>query len=354
MPQAVIIVFNPRTASPELWAAYHSFRRAAHAELPPSVAGLSDAECEREMREAAPLNESVRWVVLVEGAVIGSASVSYGKPGAPDAQAHAPHLRASGTVRPDACRQGVGTALLCEVLHLMHRLDKTVLTVGSRTEAGHAFLTSAGAVPRLTAITSRVALKELDLVALREWEDAQTISSLQWECYARQVPRERLLELLPEFTAVFAGETADGLQAAPVRFEIESYDRLNSMVERTGSAHHLVLLKEPGGRSAGMTEAVWDARRPDTVYQALTVVARSWRGRGLGKALKAALLRQLHECHPAAEFVTAGVSEMNAAMRSINERSGFRLHSRFIQYQVTRHALDLWSSGHTRRDLFIM
>ncbi len=103
-----------------------------------------------------------------------------------------------------------------------------------------------------------------------------------------------------------------------------------------------------------MTEAVWDARTQNVVYQALTAVAPPWRGRGLAKALKAAMLRQVHESHAQAEFVRTGNAEMNAAMRSINERGGFKPHSALHQYQVTRDALDLWSSGHIAEELFIM
>jgi hypothetical protein len=77
-------------------------------------------------------------------------------------------------------------------------------------------------------------------------------------------------------------------------------------------------------------------------------------GARLAKALKAAMPRQVHESHAQAEFMRVGNSGNNAAMRSINERAGFKPHSRFVEYQVTRDALDLWSSGHTRRELIIM
>ncbi len=355
MPQAAISVFDPQTANPELWAAYHAYRRATHAELWPGEQQLSDAECEREMmREANPPEDCVRWAAQAGQEVIGFAQACFRKPGVVDADAHAPHLSAGGMVRAEARRQGVGTALLREVLALMHQLGKTILTISARTEAGHAFLSGTGAVPKLTAITSRATLSELDWAALREWEDAPAALGLEWERYAGRVPRERLLALLPEFNARFAEAPVAGLQTVPVRFEIESYGRLNETMERTGSAHHLVMLLEPDGKPAGMTEAVWDARTQNVVYQALTAVAPPWRGRGLAKALKAAMLRQVHASHAQAEFVRTGNAEMNAAMLTVNERCGFKPHSRFIKYLVTRDALDLWSSGHTREELFIM
>ena len=109
-----------------------------------------------------------------------------------------------------------------------------------------------------------------------------------------------------------------GLEIGPVHFEIEGYDQWYETAARTGSAHHLVMLLAPGGSVAGMTEAMWDARTPAAVYQQLTAVARGWRGRGLAKALKAAMLRQVRESHPEAEYMCTSNGEENAVMRGIN------------------------------------
>ena len=73
---------------------------------------------------------------------------------------------------------------------------------------------------------------------------------------------------------------------------------------------------------------------------------------GLARAMKAAMLRQVHESHPEAESMGAGNGEMNAAMRSIDARAGFKPHRDLVEYQAGRGALDLWSSRWTRRELF--
>ena len=78
------------------------------------------------------------------------------------------------------------------------------------------------------------------------------------------------------------------------------------------------------------------------VYQLLTAVARPWRSRGLAKALKGALLRQVHESHPEARIMRTGNGETNAAMRLINAHAGFMPHRRFVEYQITREKLDHW------------
>ena len=338
-----ILLFDPHTASRELWAAFHAYSRAIHEELRAGDDMLSDAECEKAMLRTEPFMEHPRWVALAEGVIAGFAGAGYRKPGTPDAEEHARHLHGYGSVLAHARRQGIGSAFLREHLALMHRLDKTLLTVSSRVFPGHAFLVSVGAEEKHRSVTSRAYFKDVPWGALREWEEAGALEGLEWERHAGAVPRERLISLLPEFTAFFADVPMGRLDAAPVRYEIEGYDEWYKITAPSGGAHHLVMALAPDGSVAGMTEALWDARIPRAAGQQLTAVAPGWRGRGIAKALKAAMLRQVHASHPQAEYMDTGNGEENAAMRGINERAGFRPHRRFVEYQVTRDALDGWS-----------
>ena len=124
--------------------------------------------------------------------------------------------------------------------------------------------------------------------------------------------------------------------------EMNGYDLWYETLERIGGAHHLVLLRVPNGSVAGLSEAGWDIRAPRIVRQQLTAVARQWRGRGVGRALKAAMLRQVHEAHPEATVIGTNNAEVNTPILSINARVGFTVAWRNVDYQVTREALDEW------------
>ncbi len=340
MPQ--IHTFDPQTASQELWSSFHACRRALAAELNPGDPLLSDAEIEIEMRQEDPLHDCRRWIAVGGQGAIGYAHAAFRKPGTPNATEHAPYLFSGGFVRRDARRRGAGSRLLGEIHRLMHELDKSVLTLAAHAEPGHAFLMKIGAVAKLVTVSSRADLSQLDWSLLRKWEEGAENKGLEWKCYAGRVPRDALLALLPDFTTLFADVPLGDLQIAPVKWEIENYDEWYRTLDRVGGAHHIVSLRAPDGSVAGLTEAMWDSRTPSEVYQQLTAVARTWRARGLAKALKAALLRQVHESHPEARIMRTGNGEMNAAMRSINTRAGFKPHRRFVEYQITREKLDRW------------
>jgi|SRR6516162_1122629 len=342
MPSIQIVPFDPHTASPERWAAFHASRRAVAAELLPGDPVLNDAETQSEMQRADPLWEFRRWVALMGPRVIGSVRVGFRRPGTPNAAEHAPFLGGGGAVRAEARRRGVGTLLLREIHALMHTLDKTVLTLSTHTAPGHAFLMHVGAVAKHSMVENRAVLSQLDWLRLRQWEEAAEELGLVWERHAGRVPREVLLALLPVFTVLFVDVPLGGLEMAPVRWEINGYDQWYQTLERVGGAHHLIVLRAADGTVAGLSEAAWDARTPDIVYQQLTAVARPWRGRGLARALKAAMLRQVRTHHPEAKLVSTSNAEVNAPILSINARVGFRVHRRNVDYQITRAALDSW------------
>jgi GNAT superfamily N-acetyltransferase len=151
--------------------------------------------------------------------------------------------------------------------------------------------------------------------------------------------------LLPVFTELFADVPLGELETGPIRWEMNGYDLWYETLERIGGAHHLVLVHAPDGSVAGLSEAGWDIRAPSIVRQQLTAVARSWRGRGVGRALKAAMLRQVHETHPEATVIGTNNAEVNAPILSINARVGFEVAWRQVDNQVTRDVLNQWGRG---------
>ena len=107
---------------------------------------------------------------------------------------------------------------------------------------------------------------------------------------------------------------------------------MRNSTRHTGD-HILIVLIE-GDTVAALSEAVWDSRFPDHLYQRLTAVARPWRGRGLAKAVKAAMMQARRNHHPSIQTIITSNAKMNAPMLSINEQLGFCEHRRTAVYQI--------------------
>jgi GNAT superfamily N-acetyltransferase len=149
--------------------------------------------------------------------------------------------------------------------------------------------------------------------------------------------------LLPEFTRLIADIPMGELDRPPIRYEIEGYRQWYETMDRVGGAHHLLVLRAPDGRVAGVSELGWDPRTPDRAWQQLTATDRAWRGRGVARGLKAAMFRQVHAHQPEVELMITFNAESNAPMLSINRRVGFVVHRRVVDYQVSRDALDRYA-----------
>lgn len=329
--------FDPHAATPDAWAALHAYIRLRAEEDDPGEPVMPDAEFEHIARRRWPFWRNQRLLALQDGAITGSVALSTRLEGTPDHAEYAPHLAAWGGVRRASRRGGVATALLRPVLAFMQDHGKTILTLRARQPDGHAFLRAIGAVQKQREAENRLPFAGLDWAELARWEAAAP-PGLRWEVHAGRVPMARLAALAPIFTTLNQDVPAGDLDAPAHRHDMQGYATWYEEADRAGGQHLLVLLLD-GGEVAGMCEAEWDARFPDRVHQALTAVARPWRGRGVAKALKARMLRLVRDQQPGAVLMTTNNATSNAPMLSINTRLGFVRHRETGTYQVGRDAL---------------
>ncbi len=200
---------------------------------------------------------------------------------------------------------------------------------------GHAFMAAIGARCNYRSAENRLAFDGLAWDELARWQ-AQAVApgnGLAWEVHAGRVPMERLATLMEPFSALINEQPLDSLDIPRMRYELQGYTTWYADMDRRGGEHFLVLLRD-GDQVAAMCDASWDARFPERVYQQLTAVARPWRGKGLAKGVKAAMLALVRERHAQVRTMITHNAEVNAPMLSINGRLGFALHRQDATYQI--------------------
>jgi RimJ/RimL family protein N-acetyltransferase len=327
--------FDPGTARRAEWAAVHVFRRIRAEEDIPGEPILEDAEFEREVREVWPLYEFRRWYAWAADEIVGVAGASVRRQGTADYGIHAPYVYGWGGVRVCLRRRGVAAELLRPFRDFMRERNKTIATFNTTIPDGDAFLVAIGAVLKHRQIENRAPFDTLDWAMLARWHDAAipTDAPLRWEVHVGRVPRGRIEALIPQIVVLQADVPLGELDSPPVRSELPAWLTWYDELDRHGGDHMLVMLTE-GDRIAAVCEAAWDARFPDRVYQLLTAVARPWRGRGLGKGVKAAMMRLIRDRHPDIQFVTTSNANLNAPILAINTQLGFTEHQRMAVYQI--------------------
>jgi hypothetical protein len=118
-------------------------------------------------------------------------------------------------------------------------------------------------------------------------------------------------------------------------FTPESYRNLENMFADLKRPWITLVTIEPSGRISGLTEIRYNPSRETFISQLLTGVQQEYRGRGLGKWLKAKMLLKIRDEYPEVKIVTTGNATSNAPMLSINDRLGFKVYKETENAQIT-------------------
>ncbi len=93
-----------------------------------------------------------------------------------------------------------------------------------------------------------------------------------------------------------------------------------------GAVRTTIYTKGADGSISGLTETVYTKEEGHKAAQLLTGVRERYRGRGLGKLLKAAMLLHIRKEYPGVKYITTGNADSNAPMMAINSKLGFKRH----------------------------
>ena len=338
-----VLPFDPHTAPPELWAERHLFRRARHAQSGADEPPPSDTWFEALERQPSAFGHNVHWVARTEGRIVGIVGAFLPNPDQPDIQAALHHLYADGFVLKEWRRRGIGRRLLTEIHGLMTAHGKSVLTLSSEDADGHAFLRAIGADERLRSVDSRLALDTVDRAMVEDWHEAmhRAVSGLTETIHAGEVPDTEFEAILPLHNALLPDLPRDRLDQPLVPVTMAMALEWKSQLHFQKIAHHMVVLRDADGSVIGFSDIVRHPDVPDRVYQVITGLRRDRRGLGVGKGLKAALLRHIRSALPSVRLMVTRNAATNGPMLAINRRLGYTEHKVLGTYQIGVEALGL-------------
>lgn len=332
--------FDPDTASAIEWQALQAFRRTRAAEDFPGEPVLSDDQFANDVRRHWPLQHYRRFLAWHGEEIAGNLILGHRRKGTPGAEDFADFVDFFGGVRNCFQRQGVGRALLHVAENFMREDGRRIATAKVHRPQSHAFFQSIGAEEKLSTVENRLDFAGLDWAELARWRAhvATSAPELRWEIHAGRVPYARLAQLMAPFSRLINEQPLGTLDIPSMRYEVSGYETWYAQMDARGGEHYLALLCE-GDALVAVCDASWDARFPDRAYQQLTAVDARWRGNGLAKAVKAAMLELMHERQPQIRTLITTNANANAPMLSINERLGFAVYRRDATYQLGLDAL---------------
>jgi mycothiol synthase len=332
---------DANSASADFWRRYHAFRRERHLETRPDDPLLPDDVEETRLRQKRDFEIQYRYEIAGHGEMLSWFGCGTVKPGAPGYESNRHLMGANVEVRRDQRRHGIGRSWLPLVVELMERHGCTVLGMNADEECGHAFLKWLGAEARLSDAESRLQLAEVDWAMVDRWiaEGVARSPQTRLEIYDGPIPEamrgeyaadlSSLLNTIP-FEQLDHGE----IVVTPAQMA-EWYSRMAAVQE----IPHTVVTHEPDRSLSAMTGVTWSAHMPGVVQQQFTGVRPDARGRGLGKWIKAVMLRHVRGLYPDAQWVSTYNATSNEPMLKINHALGFRRHRVGAEYQISRDDL---------------
>jgi GNAT superfamily N-acetyltransferase len=237
-------------------------------------------------------------------------------------------------VPPGARHHGVGRAMFEHLRDVARQEGRTSLAAtvdvagaGSPLAAspGGRFALANGFTPKHTEfrLVLELPVAEQKLRALEETA-AMRAGNYRLVGWAGVPPRDVIEQLARLHTLMDADVPAGKLSREATAWDAERV--LRTLERRIEQGYRVVttLISEQGGEPAGYTTMLVMDDEGRDVLQDNTFVLRSCRGRGLGTLEKIANLRLLAAQAPQARHVHTWTAEVNDAMRTVNERLGFR------------------------------
>jgi GNAT superfamily N-acetyltransferase len=239
-------------------------------------------------------------------------------------------------VHPDHRRRGHGSAAMDLAFALMAAEDRVkVGWFGWDGEQTRGFADSRGSDVKSVAVCRRQHVRELEAgLADRIYDEARPHAT---EYELLRVPGRVPDDLLPAFldaTAAINDAPRDGLEVEDEVFSPERNRAFEAALMASGFRIYRVLARHvASGEVAGVTSVIVDGETSTHAHQLDTSVVGAHRGHRLGLLLKADMLRWLAQSEPLLATIDTFNAESNDHMVAVNDRLGYRVMGRELQYQ---------------------
>jgi len=323
-----IIEFKPKEVPDEFWDNYFEFIHANHREMNPDDPFPNrEGLIQRQKTDIPDFFVKRLLAITPEDKIIGWAGFGYQEETASDYEENKHIAQLNIVVQKDYRRKGIGTEFLKLIAKEIHEAGRSTIECGSDHDAGRAFLDSYGAQMTIEGAENRLEMADVDWDMMQEWidEGPKRAPEVSIETFLDECPEEILDEYVKMYTEALNMQPLGDMES---RANIDGVSRrkYEERTKKMGQINYVMISREKDGRISGMTEIYYDPREGYQMYQGLTGVRPEFRGRGLGKWLKALMIVYIKDNYPEVERIITGNAESNEAMLSINNRMGFKKH----------------------------
>ena len=290
----------------------------------------------KNFRHKNPEIDSYWWLLKYDERVIGFSILNVRNKDSPSYEKNKHIAYFQMRIQKEYRRNGLGLELLKKIMTKAKEFEAiTTLQNNTSYESGFAFCTKLNGILCLESSENRCYIKDVDWALMLEWKEQGQIRakqdgrSLLW---FEKCPEDIIEEFCKVYTETMNEQPFGELESRPL-ITPETLRKSEEDFEKLNSTWHAVISREKNGAISGVTDIIFAANRAHRIEQELTGVKKEYRGKGLGKWLKAEMLFFIRKKYPNVKFISTGNADANAAMLSINTRMGFKLHQQIRSYK---------------------
>lgn len=244
-------------------------------------------------------------------------------------------------VHPEARRQGTGTAVLRAVLPGIRATGRTRIGANVRSGPGETWAWNVGFRPVVRQAFQNLVVSQADP---SPWEEDTVVPvGYRLESWDDTTP-DHLLETYARARRGFRDVIHPRLAAketdwTPQRIREDEADS----AARNAECRVVVAIHEPTGEIVGMTETAVFLTEPENVTQGYTAVVRDHQGNGLGRVMKAAMMRRLLSARP--DVVAITTRALGDHMMQVNRELGYQTVAEYAFIEATIEQLERTSAA---------
>ncbi len=192
-----------------------------------------------------------------------------------------------------------------------------------------------GMTSKLVERESLLVLDQVDPTLMQQWIDrrAERAADMRVVRWIGHTPEEHLAAFAASRTQMNDAPT-DDLEVNDALITPEEVRSDEAARVAMGTEVRTIMVLAPDGTSAGHTTIHVNDHRPSESWQWDTVTIPAFRGRGIGRFMKAAMWQWLRADRPDVTKIRTGNAESNDAMLSINVAMGFREDCHWAVYSA--------------------